>query len=99
MAPLLVPAAHEIAPVDAIDDFYDEDFADISATSTDASSGVNLLAAAELAFARCAIDSAVVGAAIQNCSPAAGAGARLVYPISSYEHPSYDHATGLDLLS
>jgi predicted N-acetyltransferase YhbS len=60
MAPLLVPAAHELAPVGVIDDFYDEDFADISAMSTDASSGVNLLAAAEGAFTRRAIDSAVV---------------------------------------
>lgn len=60
IAPLLVPAAHEIAPVGVIDDFYDEDFADISAMSTDASSGMNLLAAAEGALARRAIDSAVV---------------------------------------
>jgi hypothetical protein len=45
---------------DMLDDFYDEDFADISAMSTNASSGVNLLAAAEGAFTRRAIDSAVV---------------------------------------
>jgi len=60
MAPLLVPAAHDLAPVGVLDDFYDEDFADISAMSTNASSGVNLLAAAEGAFTRRAIDSAVV---------------------------------------
>ena len=60
IAPLLVPAAHEIAPIGVIDDFYDEDFADISALSTDASSGANLLAAAEGAFARRSIDSAFV---------------------------------------
>ncbi|MBV9169448.1 MAG: hypothetical protein JOZ81_05120 [Chloroflexi bacterium] len=60
IAPLLVPAAHEITAIGVIDDFYDEDFADISAVSTDASSCANLLAAAETAFARRAIDSALV---------------------------------------
>jgi len=43
-----------------VDDFYDEDLADISAVSTGASSAANLLAAAEGAFARRAIDSALV---------------------------------------
>jgi hypothetical protein len=60
IAPLLVPAAHEITAIGVVDDFYDEDLADISALSTDASSGANLLAAAESAFARRAIDSALV---------------------------------------
>jgi len=43
-----------------VDDFYDEDFADISIMSTGASSSANLLAAAESAFAQRAIGSAVV---------------------------------------
>jgi hypothetical protein len=60
IAPLLVPAAHESTAIGVIDDFYDTDFADISAMSTDASSGANLLAAAEDAFARRAIDSSLV---------------------------------------
>jgi hypothetical protein len=60
IAPLLVPVAHEIAAIGVIDDFYDEDFAEISTMSTDASSGADLLAAAESAFARRAIASAVV---------------------------------------
>ncbi len=60
IAPLLVPAAHEITSIGVIDDFYDEDFADISALSTNASRGGNLLAAAESAFARRAIDSTLV---------------------------------------
>jgi len=60
IAPLLVPAAHEIALIGVIDDFYDEDFEDISVLSTDASSGANLLAAAEGAFARRSIDSTLV---------------------------------------
>ena len=60
IAPLLVPAAHEIGALGVIDDFYDQDFADIPALSTAASSGASLLAAAERAFARRAIDSALV---------------------------------------
>jgi predicted N-acetyltransferase YhbS len=60
IAPLLIPAAHEIAAIGVIDDFYDQDFADISTLSTDASSAANLLAAAESAFAQRAIESAVV---------------------------------------
>jgi hypothetical protein len=60
IAPLLVPAPHEITAIGVVDDFYDEDFADISIMSTGASSGANLLAAAESAFAQRAIGSAVV---------------------------------------
>jgi hypothetical protein len=60
IAPLLVPAAHEITAIGVIDDFYEEDFADISALSAGGSSGADLLAAAESAFARRAIDSALV---------------------------------------
>ena len=36
VAPLLVPAAHEIAAIGVIDDFYDADFADVSAVSNGA---------------------------------------------------------------
>src|SRR5262245_25907654 len=60
IAPLLLPAAHEITATGVIDDFYAEDFADVSAMSADTSSGANLLAAAEGAFARRAVDSALV---------------------------------------
>jgi hypothetical protein len=60
IAPLLVPTAHEITAIGIIDDFYDEDFANIAPGSTEALSGWNLLAAAEDAFARRAIDSALV---------------------------------------
>ena len=60
IAPLLVPAAHDIAAIGVIDDFFHEDFAAISVLSADASSGTNLLAAAESAFARRGVDSAIV---------------------------------------
>ena len=60
IAPLLVPAAHEITTIGLVDDFYDEDFVDIAALSTDVSSGTNLLVAAEGALARRGIDSALV---------------------------------------
>src|SRR5437660_667529 len=57
---LLVPVAHEITAVGVIDDFYDTDFAETSTMSTRASSGANLLTAAESAFARRRIGSTVV---------------------------------------
>jgi len=60
MAPLLVPAAHEIAAIGVVDDFYDEDLADISALSNDGMSAESLLAAAESAFVRRAIESTLV---------------------------------------
>jgi hypothetical protein len=60
VAPLLVPAAHEIAAIGVIDDFYDGDFVDVSAESDGGSNGKNLLSAAESAFARRAVDSALV---------------------------------------
>jgi hypothetical protein len=59
-SPILVPTAHEIAGIGVIDDFYDEDFANISAVSGSGASGENLLAGAESAFARRAVDSALV---------------------------------------
>lgn len=60
ISPLLVPAAHEIAAIGVIDDFYDGDFANVSAVSNSGPSGESLLAAAEGAFARRAIDSTLV---------------------------------------
>ena len=60
IAPLLVPAAHEVAAIGVIDDFYDGDFANVTALSNGGSSGGPLLAAAESAFARRAVDSALV---------------------------------------
>ncbi len=60
ISPLLVPAAHEIAAIGVIDDFYDADFADVPAVSNNGSNGENLLAAAESAFARRHVDSALV---------------------------------------
>lgn len=57
---LLMPIAHEVAGLGVIDDFYDEDFADIAAVANDGSSGAALLAAAESAFARRGVDSTLV---------------------------------------
>jgi GNAT superfamily N-acetyltransferase len=58
--PLLVPAAHDVAAIGIIDDFYDKDFADVSAMSSERPNGENLLAAAESAFARRGVSSALV---------------------------------------
>jgi hypothetical protein len=57
---LLLPIAHETAAVGVVDDFYDEDFADVSALSNSGATGEDLLAAAESAFARRTVDSALV---------------------------------------
>jgi hypothetical protein len=57
ISPLLVPAPHEITAIGVIDDFYDEDFAAVSAISNGGSRGANLLVAAESAFARRGVDS------------------------------------------
>jgi hypothetical protein len=59
-SPLLVPAAHDVAAIGVIDDFYDEDFGNVPAASNAAASGASLLAAAESAFARRGIDSTLV---------------------------------------
>jgi hypothetical protein len=59
-SPLLVPGAHDIAAIGVIDDFYDAGLADVAASSSSASRGAALLAAAEAAFARRAVDSALV---------------------------------------
>jgi hypothetical protein len=60
LAPLLVPVAHDTAAIGIIDDFYDRDFASISVVSNSGSSSDSLLLAAEGAFARRGIDSALV---------------------------------------
>jgi hypothetical protein len=57
--PLLVPAAHDAKAVGVIDDFYDEDFGN-TAVASNGGSGADLLGAAESAFARRSIDSALV---------------------------------------
>ena len=60
VAPLLVPAAHDIAAIGVIDDFYDDDLADVATLSNGGSNAESLLAAAEGAFARRTIDSVLV---------------------------------------
>ncbi|TMI98277.1 MAG: GNAT family N-acetyltransferase [Alphaproteobacteria bacterium] len=57
---LLVPAAHEIAAIGVIDDFCDQTFTHVSAAPDGGPSGEDLLAAAEGAFRRRAVDSAIV---------------------------------------
>jgi GNAT superfamily N-acetyltransferase len=49
---LLIPAAHDIAAVGVIDDFYDLDFANVSALVNDGATAARLISAAESAFAR-----------------------------------------------
>jgi GNAT superfamily N-acetyltransferase len=60
ISPLLVPAAHEVAAIGVIDDFYDKGLADVSAVSNDQANGESLLAVAESAFARRGVGSALV---------------------------------------
>src|SRR5262249_20831788 len=60
ISPLLVPTAHEVAGIGVVDDFYDEDFANIWALSSSGLSSETLLTAAESAFAQRAVDSALV---------------------------------------
>lgn len=57
---LLVPAAHEVATIGVVDDFYDDDFGDVSTLSNGGSNSERLLAAAESAFARRGVESALV---------------------------------------
>jgi hypothetical protein len=59
-SPLLIPAAHDVAAIGVIDDFYDEGFATVSDVSNSGSNGKELLAAAESAFAQRGVDSALV---------------------------------------
>jgi hypothetical protein len=39
ISPLLVPTAHDVAAIGAIDDFYDDDFSNVSALSASESKG------------------------------------------------------------
>jgi hypothetical protein len=57
--PLLVPDAHDAAAIGVVDDFYDKSFANLAAAAS-GSAGADLLAAAEGAFARRGVDSALV---------------------------------------
>lgn len=59
-SPLLIPSAHEVAAIGVIDDFYDVDFANASTVADNGASAESLLAAAESAFARRSVDSALV---------------------------------------
>jgi hypothetical protein len=59
-SPLLVPRMHDVAAIGAIDDFYDQDFANVSMVANGGSSGEALLSAAESAFAHRRINSALV---------------------------------------
>ena len=56
IAPLLVPAAHDITAVGVIDDFYHQDFANVAAVSDGGAAAGSLLSAAESAFVRRAFD-------------------------------------------
>jgi len=60
IAPLLVPVAHEVAGIGVIDDFYDNDLADVATLSNGGSNAESLLAAAESEFARRGVDCALV---------------------------------------
>jgi len=59
IAPLLVPAAHDIKAVGVLDDFYSRDFASVASVSNGGQTAMALLAAAESAFARRAFTSAL----------------------------------------
>jgi hypothetical protein len=60
VAPLLVPAAHDITGIGVIDDFYDRDFGDPSRLANDGRSAAALIGAAEAAFSRRAFKAAMV---------------------------------------
>jgi GNAT superfamily N-acetyltransferase len=57
---LLVPAAHDIAAVGVIDDFYDLDFAAVPTLANDGATAARLISAAESAFARRGFVTALV---------------------------------------
>lgn len=59
VSPLLVPAAHDIRAIGVIDDFYDKDFANVSAVSSGGATAADQLSAAESAFARRAFATAL----------------------------------------
>ncbi len=60
VSPLLIPAAHDIRSIGVIDDYYDHDFADVSAVSNGGVSAAALLSAAETALARRAYAATLV---------------------------------------
>lgn len=60
LAPLLLPAAHELEATGVLDDFHDLDFADPAQAAPDAASASALLSAAEAVFARRGFKSALV---------------------------------------
>ena len=61
VSPLLIPAVHDIRAVGVIDDFHDQDFANVSAISNGGgATAVDLLSAAESAFARRDFNAALV---------------------------------------
>lgn len=57
---LLIPAGHEIGAIGVVDDFYDQDFANVAALSNGGATAAKLLSAAESAFARRVFASALV---------------------------------------
>jgi hypothetical protein len=59
IAPLLIPAAHDIAAVGVIDDFYDADFAGVPTLANGGTGAGELLSAAESAFARRGVAAAL----------------------------------------
>ena len=59
IAPLLVPAAHDISAIGVIDDFYDADFAGVPAIADAGKTATQLLTAAQSAFARRGVDAAL----------------------------------------
>lgn len=56
---LLVPAAHDIARIGVVDDFHDEDLADPAALAGDGATADALLSAAQGAFARRGVQTAL----------------------------------------
>lgn len=60
IAPLLVPAAHDIAKIGVIDDFFHTDFANIAEVTGDGVGATNLLRTAQRAFAERNVDAAFV---------------------------------------
>ncbi len=59
IAALLLPAAHDAKTVGVIDDFHDDDIADVATASHDGVSASKLLATAETAFARRGVTAAL----------------------------------------
>ena len=60
MSPLHIPAGHELSESGLVDDFYDQDFAKVARLSNDADNARALLAAAESAFKRRGVETALI---------------------------------------